>query len=284
MAYGVQSINEYVLPGSATTENTTQLDTLFFTDFHQATGPSSTSPAQGGVFYGNSANGGGISNNASATFEAFGVANSSGVISLTTGTTNNSTGYANVYTSAFIIPGITAPGTGLVTKYEAEALIRTDATIHSNAVRGIYRFGLMNSVSNTQSADGVYYEFQCNGTTNDTTWNIVFRKDNSEERVNTTLAVSANKTYRLYLCVEVATNGTLTTTYKAKNVTDSTSAESTATPSNLARYPTGSADYMGLGLINQKTTTSTTTSVALFADYMGLRIRRPVTREILLFS
>ena len=42
--------------------------------------------------------------------------------------------------------------------------------------------------------------------------------------------------------------------------------------------------YMGLGLINQKTTTATTTSVALFADYIGLRIRRPVTREILLFS
>jgi len=284
MAYGVQSINDYVLPGSGTSENSTQLDTIYFSDFHQAVGPTSTSPAQGGVFYGNAANGGAVTNNSSTAFEAFGVNSASGVITLATGTTNNNTGYANTYTSAFLIPGVTAPGAGLITKYEMETLIRTESTIHNNSARGLYRFGLMNSVTNTAPADGVYYEFLYNGTTNDTTWNIVFRKDNSEERVNTTLTVAASKTYRLYLCVEVSTGGTLTTTYKAKNMTDSTSVESTATPTNLARYPTGAGDYMGLNLINSKVTTSTTTSITLYADYIGLRVRRPVAREILLFS
>jgi hypothetical protein len=284
MAYGVQSINEQVLIGSSQTENPTQLDTIIFTDFHSATTPSTTSPAQGGVIYANASNGGALTNNTTAHFTAFGITAASGVVSLSTGTTSNATGYSALYTSNNILPGLPTPSSGLVTKYEFEAMIRTDSAIHSDAVRGFYRMGFGNSITNANQSDGVYFEFLCNGTTTDTTWNIVFIKDTTQERVNTTVTVSASKTYRMYLCVEVNPSGTYTTTYKIKNLTDNTNTENTASPSTTARYPTAADDYMGAFMTNSKTVTATATARLIFVDYIGVRLRRPVAREILIFS
>jgi len=287
MAYSSYSPNDYVLPGVAQSENPSQLDTIIFTDFSQGIATSGTIPAQGGVIYATTANGGAITNNTQSHIEAFGITACSGVISISTGTTSNSTGYTTVYTSPFIIPGLSTPGSGKISKYEVETLVRTDSTIHGNSPttnRGFYRFGLQNSLTNTVSADGVYFEFLCDGTTTDTTWNIVFRKDGTQSRADTTLTVSASKTYRLYLCVEVATAGTITTTYKVKNVTDNSSVEGTASPSSSSHYPTGTADYIGMVWTNSKITTTSTTARLLFLDYMGCRIRRELNREILLYS
>ena len=287
MAYSSYSPNDYVLPGVAQSENPSQLDTIIFTDFNQGVATSASIPAQGGVIYASTLNGGAITSNTQAHIEAFGITACSGVISISTGTTSNSTGYTVVYTSPFIIPGLSTPGSGKISKYEVETLIRTDSTIHGDSPttnRGFYRFGLQSSVTNTVSADGVYFEFLCDGTTTDTTWNIVFRKDGTQSRADTTLAVSASKTYRLYLCVEVNTAGTVTTTYKVKNVTDNSSVEGTASPSSSSHYPTGSADYMGMVWTNSKITTTSTTARLLFLDYMGCRIRRELNREILLYS
>jgi hypothetical protein len=287
MAYSIQSINEYVLPACAQSENSSQLDTIFFSDFHQNASPTTAVPSQGAVFYAPSGNGGALTSNTSTHFEAFGITYASGVVSVSTGTTSNSTGYAGLATSAVIIPGIPTPDSGLITKYEAEILIRTNNTIHGDSPttnRGYYRFGFMSSTTNAAPADGVYFEFLCDGTTTDTNWNIVFRKDSSQDRVATTTAVTASKTYRLYLCVERDTAGNYTTTYKVKNTTDNTNEENTAAPTTTARYPSGTGDYMGIVFTNSKITTTSTTARLVFVDYIAGRIRRPVTREILIFS
>jgi len=284
MAYGVNSINELVLIGSSQTENPTQLDTIIFTDFHSVSVPSTTVTAQGGVLYANAANGGALTSNTTAHFTAFGITAASGVVSLSTGTTSNSTGYASIYTSNNILPGLPTPSAGLVTIYEYEVLLRTDTTIHDNTVRGYYRMGFGNSISNADQSDGVYFEFLYNGTTNDTTWKVVFKKDGTEERIDTTVTVAASKTYRMYLSVQANSDGTYTTTYKIKNLTDNTNTENTAAPSTTARYPTAAGDYMGGFITNSKTVTATATARLIFVDYIGIRIRRPVAREILIFS
>jgi len=284
MAYGVNSTNELVLIGSSQTENPTQLDTIVFSDFHSVTIPSTTSPAQGGVLYANAANGGALTSNTTTHFTAIGITAASGVISLSTGTTSNTTGYASVYTSNNILRGLPTPSAGLVTIYEYEVLLRTDTTIHDNTVRGYYRMGFGNSITNADQSDGVYFEFLYNGTTNDTTWNVVFRKDSLQERVDTTVAVAASKTYRMYLSVQANSNGTYTTTYKIKNLTDNTNTEGTAAPTTTARIPTAAGDYMGGFITNSKTVTATASARLIFLDYIGIRIRRPVAREILIFS
>lgn len=286
MAYSAKSINDYVLPAVAQSENSSQLDTIIFCDFHQGSTPSATVPSQGGVIYSSTGNGGAITNNTQAHIEAFGITACSGVISLSTGTTSNATGFAAQSITTFTIPGFQTPSSGKISKYEAEVLLRTDSTIHGNSPttnRGFYRFGFISATSGTP-ADGVYFEFLCDGTTTDTTWNIVFRKDSVQSRADTTVTVSASKTYRLYLCIEVNSSGTLTTTYNVRNVTDSSGASGTASPSLSSHYPTGNADFMGLVLTNSKITTTSTTARLIFVDYMGCRIRRELNREILLYS
>ena len=283
MAYGTYSPNDYVLHASTQSENTGQLDYLLFTDFVQGVAPSATIPASGGIIFAITANGGAITNNTTSHIEAFGITACAGVISLSTGTTNNSTGIAVCNTGVTIIPGLQTPGTGKISRYEAEVFIRTDSTIHTNANRGLYRFGFMNTTTSSTINDGVYFEFLCDGTTTDTTWNVVFKKDNVQSRADTTLTVSASKSYRLYLSINVSTAGTITTSYNVKNVTDGTSAIGTASPSDSSHYPTGSGDYMGVCLQNSKITTATTSARLIFVDYIGARIRRDITREIQLY-
>ncbi len=285
MAYGVSSINQQVLKHTSQSENSSQLDMIFFTDLMQASGPSGTSPAQGGVFYLQNANGGSVSNNTTSVFVGFGITGSHGTCSLSTGVTSNTTGYSSLVTALNILPGLPTPSAGLVTKYEYEALIRTDGLIFDGSTRwGLTRLGFMQSVSATPT-DGVYFEFVSDGTTTDTTWNIAFRSTAiSQSRVNTGVSYAANKTYRMYLCVEVSPDGTYTTTYKIKNLTDDTNTESTATPSNNTFYPTAATDYMGPAITVLKQGVATINSTLFHVDYIACRIRRPLTREILIFS
>jgi hypothetical protein len=234
------------------------------------------------MYFGNSANGGSIGSNTTPILTPFGghtAAN--GAISLSTGTTRNSTGYGSIYTHQAILPGIPTPTSGLVTKYEFECLIRTTSPIHSNSVIGVYRLGFMNSISNAASSQGVYFEFLCDGTTTDTTWKVVFM-NTTAERNDTTVTVAVNTTYRMYLSVEVDSSGIYTTTYKIKNMTTGTNTEGTTSPTTNARYPSGATDYFGVTVLNSKTVSATTTSVLLILDYLGVRIRRPLFREILI--
>jgi hypothetical protein len=282
MAYGILTINDQVLAATEYTTNSSQLDTIWFTDFNQYATPSTSVPAEGGMYFCNSANGGSINSNVTPILNPFGghtAAN--GAIQLSTGTTSNSTGYGSIYTHQNILPGIPTPTSGLVTKYEFECLLRMTSLIHSNSVRGVYRLGFMNSISNAASSDGVYFEFLCNGTTTDTTWKVVFM-NTTAERNDTTVTVAANTTYRMYLSVEVDSSGIYTTTYKIKNITTGTNTEGTTSPTTNARYPSGATDYFGVTVLNSKTVTATTTSVPVILDYLGVRIRRPLFREILI--
>ena len=282
MAYGILTINDQVLAATEYTTNSSQLDTIWFTDFNQLSTPSTAVPAEGGMYFANTANGGSIGSNTTAMYNSFGghtAAN--GAIQLATGVTNNATGFGSIYTHQNILPGIPTPTSGLVTKYEFECLLRTISPIHSNSVRGVYRLGFMNSISNAASSDGVYFEFLCDGTTTDTTWKVVFM-NTTAERNDTTVTVAANTTYRMYLSVEVDSSGIYTTTYKIKNMTTGTNTEGTTSPTTNARYPSGATDYFGVTVLNSKTVTATATSVPVILDYLGVRIRRPLFREILI--
>lgn len=289
MAYAVQSINDYVLIGSGANENPNQLDTLFFTDFAQHSAVSSTVGAEGGLFYASAANGG-VNTTTSAAVTSFGATLASGAQRITTGTTLNSTGYSSIHTSTGIIPGFTASTNGNITKYEFEAYVAVTLAHNFANGGGFFRLGFMNSATNTTPDDGVYYEFLYDGTTNDTTWNIVFRHDGTQERINTGVQITDGDTvegkYRLYLCVECSSAGTYTTTYNVKYNSGVGSGVSagTASPSTPSFYPSSSNDYMGAVAINSKITDSVAVNKILAIDYLGLRIRRPLTREILLFS
>ncbi len=288
MAYGANSRNDYTLKHMSQADNPNQMDMLWFTDFHQGVSPTAAIYAEGGVFMLQNGTGGTISNNNTAILTAFGITAASGTVQLQTGTTSNATGYSGIVghyagSNATMLPGIPTPIVGTATKYEWESLIRTGTTIFSGAATlgGAFRFGLMDSATGSP-AKGVYFEFLNNGTTNDTTFWIVWRKASSQERFDTGVTYAANKTYRLYMSVEVNTEGTVTTTYRIKNLTDGTNTEGTASPTNTARIPTAATDYLWFGIEINKDTSVTATSISLNLDYLGCRIRRPVARERLI--
>jgi hypothetical protein len=120
------------------------------------------------------------------------------------------------------------------------------------------------------------------GTTNDTTfWVKVDSLSNGEERTNTGVTVSANTTYRLYLSLEAFTGSTYSIVYKIKNMTTGTIAEGTITPTT-SRVPTATSDTMAAIVGMGRQTNTTTTAINIWVDYMGVRIRKPIAREILL--
>lgn len=288
MAFGVFTINDFVLPGTANTENPNQLDTIYFTDFLQAVGPSTTSPSQGGVFYFTSGTGGSLSgNNVTSDITTYGITACSGIVQLSTGTTNNNNGFATIYGPINQIPGIQTPSAGLISKYEIEVGIRTAATLFDGTAMGILRVGFMNATSG-QPADGMYFERKYDTTSipsvTDTNLFLVFRKDGTEERIDTGAAFNANSTYRLYVCFERDSSGNYLTTYNVKNYTSGTTTSGTTNPSNTARYPSGTADVIGPVFMFTKIGTATTTARTILIDYIGVRIRRPLEREILIYS
>jgi hypothetical protein len=281
MSYGIDAINDQALAGIALADNPNQMDVTLFTDCAQT---QSTVPLwlDGSTYYVATANGGAYGTNTAIILNAFGYTGCSGVINLQTGTTSNATGYAYASTNTNLLPGMPTPSTGLITKYEYETAIRLPAAIHSNTVRGTYRLGFQNSITNTAPTRGVFFQFLCDGTTTDTTWRVVFVGSGGTTRVDTGVTVSVNTTYRLYLSTELKSDGTFTTNYKIKNMTTGTNTEGTASPSATNHYPSVSTDYIGSVIINSKQVTTTATSILLYVDYIGTRMRMPLTREILI--
>lgn len=283
MSYGIQSNNEQLLVSSGNTEDNNQFETLLFCDFIGT--PAATGSTDGRVFLVNAANGGSSVNNSTAVLPAYGVTMGHGLLQLTVGTTSNSTGYSSLNSGStyVLLPGIPTPANGNKTKIEFETALKLESVIHDNTNRGFYRLGFANTISSTQPSDGVYFEYLYDGSTfTDTTWYIVFRKDNSQERVNTGVTVSANKIYRMYLCIEKDSSGNFTTTYKIKNRTDNTNTESTAAPSNTSFYPSAAGDFMSLTIVNSKTNNTTTTNRLITLDYVGCRLRLPNIRHHLI--
>jgi hypothetical protein len=171
-----------------------------------------------------------------------------------------------------------------VSKYEIETLIRTDTTIFSSAASlgGFIQCGFKDSLTNSSQFRGVYFEYLTDGTTNDTTfWVKVDSLSNGEERTDTGVTVSANTTYRLYLSLEAFTDSTYSIVYKIKNMTTGTIAEGTITPT-ASRVPTRTSDIMSAIVGMGRQTNTTTTAIIIWVDYMGVRIRKPIAREILL--
>ena len=281
MSYGIQSNNEQLLVSSGNTEDNNQFETLLFSDFISA----ALTTTSGQVFITAQANGGSPTNNSTSVLTSYGVTMGHGLLQLAVGTTSNSTGYASLHSGStyILLPGIPTPSSTNKTKIEFETAFKLESVIHDNTNRGFYRLGFANTISSTQPSDGVYFEYLYDGSTfTDTTWNIVFRKDGSQERVNTGVTVSANKIYRMYLCIEKDSSGNFTTTYKIKNRTDNTNTESTAAPSNTSFYPSAAGDFMGLTIVNSKTNNTTTTNRLITLDYVGCRLRLPNIRHHLI--
>lgn len=292
MAYGVQSINSKIgdikfTPGIADSPVesgvTQQIDTVFFTDFIQ-TPFSTTSPASGGVLYGVNANGGSFTVNSTTDRDLFGANGCIGVLQCATGTTNNTTGYSGFATPT-VLPGFPTPTTGFTTEYEMECAFRMPAagSTFSTTVPGFIRMGFSSAMTNATPNDGVFFEYSQTNTTADTTWKIRYYNDAATVSVDTTVPITAAKTYQFYLEVAKDTSGNYTTRYRIKNVTDATDTGlQTASPSGgNAAYPTDTADVMVAGAVCSKQSAATATSRSHYFDYFGARIRFPIARTFL---
>jgi hypothetical protein len=260
---------------------TAQSDYSVFTDF---VGNNFSSSIGQAAWLGINANGGSFTIS-TAAITSYGFDKCNGVLNFTTGTTNNATGYAGCLLQASHIPGIPTPSDGFVTKYEIECRFMTDTDVTSQNTKT--RIGFAETFTNSAPADGVYFErtYDTSLPLTETTFQVVFRNGGSEERINTGVTFNASTIYRTYLCVERDSSGTLTTSWEILNDTTSVTSSGTAVPSNTARYPTASTDYINPGCIIQKTGSVTTaTSRVIRVDYIGARIRRPLNRSMKLFA
>jgi hypothetical protein len=269
------------------------LDFVQFSDFSGSILPTAVVSTEGagiGIAASSAAIG---TTNSTSTGGFGGTTGPNSAFSITTSTLNNSTDIGTINTVATLLPGIPLPAAGLITKYEFETRIRTAATIHSNTVRGMFRLGFMDTTFMTgvgdSSFNGVFYRFMCNGGVTDTNWMIYWVNPDlgTSSAFDTGVAVNTSTTYRMYLSVELNSAGVYTTTYKIFNENTGTKTEGTASPSSSSAYPgEGFTTYaMGAAIVNCKSNvTATTTSVILYTDYMGVRIRRPINREILIGS
>lgn len=289
MAYGVQSPNQQSIKPVSRVLNKNQYDTFYFCDFHEV---AQTTYREGGGFSNITGNGGVGNANPTTGLTNFGLTACSGTIQLTTGSTSNATGYSAVsigWSSTASSVLLTAPqipsSSAFISKYEIETLIRTDSTIFSSAssLGGVLRFGFCNDLTSLAPNDGVWLEFLTDGTTNDTTFNVAWKTaGNTKQRSDTGVSFSASTTYRLYLSYEVSPAGTYTTTYKIKNMTTGTNTEGTASPATSNRNPSDGTIGITPLLCIAKQTNTTVTPIAIWVDYIGVRIRKPISREILL--
>jgi hypothetical protein len=296
MAHGVRNINDQTLFATAQTRPVTQLDFTQFSDFNNYQTYTSNVNSSGteGAGFGVAASSASLGTTNSTSTAGFGgLTGPSSVISITTSSSNNSTDVGSINTMSTLLPGLPIPAAGFITKYEFETRIRTAATIHSNSVRGAFRAGFMDSGGMNTAGDyasaGPHFRFLCDGTVTDTNWMIYWINpiSGSNSAADTGVAVSASTTYRMYLATEVNSAGVYTTTYKILNENTGTKTEGTASPSDPAdNTGEGFTDCaMGAAVVNCKSqVTATTTTVALYIDYMGVRIRRPISREILIGS
>jgi hypothetical protein len=260
---------------------TAQSDYSVFTDF---VGNNFSSSIGQGSWLGINANGGSFTIS-TASITSYGFDKCNGVINFITGTTNNTTGYAGCLLQASHIPGIPTPSNGFVTKYEIECRFMTDTDVTSQDTKT--RIGFADTWTNSAPADGVYFErtYDTLLPLTETTFQVVFRNGGAEERINTGVTFAASTIYRTYLCVERDSSGTFTTSWEILNDTTSVTSSGTAAPTNTARYPSASTDYVNPGCVIQKTGSVTTaTSRVIRVDYIGTRIRRPLNRSMKLFA
>ena len=161
----------------------------------------------------------------------------------------------------------------------------TDTDITTDATKT--RIGFADIWTNSAPADGVYFErtYDTLLPLTETTFQVVFRNGGAEERINTGVTFAASTIYRAYLSVECNSSGTFTTSWEILNDTTNVTSSGTAAPTNTARYPSASTDYINPGCIIQKTGSVTTaTSRLIRVDYIGTRIRRPLNRSMKLFA
>jgi hypothetical protein len=293
MAYGIQSPNQQRIESVSRIQNKNQYDAFYFTDIHNF---ANLTYMEGGVFTVNSS--GTVAYNTGGNIDLFSVSNyinsqtkGSGALEFRTSGTNNSSsnslnlGHNN---SIFnLLCGIQTPSSSsVVSKYEIEgSVFMANGLFSSGATAGgYYRCGFMDSVTNN-IARGLYFECLQDGTTLDTTWFVTLKSlTNGSERTNTGVTVSYPTIYRLYLSLEAFTDGTYTITYKIRaedadgNVTNT---EGTITPTTN-RVPTATTDIMSATISMGRATNTTSTARSLAVDYMAVRIRKPITREILL--
>jgi hypothetical protein len=259
---------------------TAQLDYIAFNDFESQI-LSASAASNGGVWALGNANGGSATVGSTTQITNFGYDKCYGVATISTGTTNNLTGYSGVVMQSNLLPGIVLPTTGFVSRYDYEILWRTDSTTHADASQVYYRAGFSNTWTNATPTDGIYFEFAgLTAAQADTQWQIVFTNGGSSERFSTGVTMAASKTYKMNLSVERSTAGTVTTSYTVTNVTDNFTSTNTATPGNSARLITGTTDYVTPGCSINKTGSATTTSRLIQLDYIGARLRRPIQRSI----
>ena len=285
MAYGVQSPNQQSIKPVSRAINKNQYDTFYFADFNHT---AQTTYVDGGVVTGTSTTGT-VTPNPTDGLTGFGVTGCSGTVRLDTTTTSSATAFAAMtlgWNNSIInhLCGIQTPSSSsLVSKYEIETLIRTGPVVWDGTTNGGYiRCGFMDSLNNTLLNRMVGFEFLANGTTNDTTfWVRLSSLGNGSERTNTSVTVSANTTYRLYLSLDAFAGGTYSITYNIRNVTTGTNTEATITPTTN-RVPTATSDNMAAVVNIGKSAITTTNNLLMYVDYLGVRIRKPIAREILL--
>jgi hypothetical protein len=298
MAHGVRNINDQTLFATAQTRPVTQLDFTQFSDFNNWQTFSSNAPSSGteGAGFGVAASTASLgTTNATSTAGFGGLTGPSSAVSITTSSTNNNSDIGSVNTHQLLLPGLPVPASGFVTKYEYETRIRTAANIHTNSVRGTFRAGFMDLSYMNSAGDlgngGVFFRYARSSVLTDTNWTIFWKNplSGSNSTFDTGVAVSASTTYRMYLSTEVNSAGVYTTTYKILNENTGTKTEGTASPSATGHNTgEGFTTYgMGAAVVNCKAglgENTTNTTVPLYIDYMGVRIRRPISREILIGS
>ncbi len=295
MAYSAKNINDYILFNTSQSENPNQLDAIYFSDFLQGVSAVNNGSGVDGSPFSMSQLFSTISRSAANT-TVYGIANGHGILSLD-GVAAQSA-YQIIQTNDRTVPGLETPSSGLITKYETETAIYVINNIYASGIQyGSFRFGFANSA--TSPTDGVYFQFLVNGvfdggagyyidsTPINTTWNIVWTKDGVSSSFDTGVLCELQKIYQLYISVERNSSGDFTTTYSIINQTDNVKTTGTASPSNTSHYPTGAADYMfpfwaNVGIGGGAGYPGVAPKILM--DYIGARIRRPLTREILLFS
>lgn len=295
MAYSAISSNDPILLNTSQSENPNQLDLLYFTDFVQGVPAANNGAGIDGTPFYLSQLSSTITRTGFNTTE-YGQSNGHGVLSMDG--TSNANAFQIIQTNGIHIPGLVQPSSGLKTKYEAETAIFVTNNIYVSVGQyGYFRFGFANSA--TSPSDGVYFQFWVNGVNDpdlgyyvdstpiNTTWNIVWVKDGTSSSYDTGVLVQYQKIYQLYLGIEQNSAGNFVTNYSINNKTDSIKTSGTASPSSNSHYPTGNSDYMTPFWINYGLGAGAGypgVSPKILMDYIGARIRRPLTREILLYS
>jgi len=295
MAYGIQSPNQQRIESVSRIQNKNQYDAFYFTDIHNF---ANLTYMEGGVFTVNSS--GTVAYNTGSAFMSLfynrnwinDQTKGSGALTFApSGNNNSSSNSLNLGHNASLfnlLCGIQTPSSSsVVSKYEIEGSVYMAGALFSSGATagGYYRCGFMDSVTNN-IARGLYFECLQDGTTLYTTWFVTLKSlTNGSERTNTGVTVSLNTIYRLYLSLEAFTGGTYTITYKIRAEDSSgnvTNTEGTITPTTN-RVPTATTDIMSATIsMGRATNTTSSTSRNFSVDYMAVRIRKPITREILL--